>query len=55
MKKIAILLLMIPFFSCELYSKLPVHFHQQQAQQQSKVVEGLKEAFTIGTQNSTNH
>jgi hypothetical protein len=53
MKKILIFALMIPFFSCE-----PLQQSSQTSSSanttQSKIAEALKQALTIGTQNSTN-
>ncbi|MBV9961362.1 MAG: DUF4197 domain-containing protein [Parafilimonas sp.] len=55
MKKIAVLLIMIPFFSCEPLQQTAGAFPSSTNNtEQSKIVEGLKEALTIGTQNSTN-
>jgi hypothetical protein len=53
MKKILIFALMIPFFSCE-----PLQQSSQTSSSanttQSKIAEALKQALTIGTQNSAN-
>ncbi len=55
MKKVFILLLTIPFFSCEpLQQAAGTYPSATNNPEQSKIVEGLKQALTIGTQNSTN-
>ena len=58
MKRILLLLLLAqPFFSCTTLQQAANSFPSTttgNSVQQSQIVEGLKQALTIGTQNSTN-
>jgi hypothetical protein len=54
MKKILILLAAIPFFSCEPLQQTSGAPSSNNITQQGKIAEALKQALTIGTQNSTN-
>ncbi|MEP6467945.1 MAG: DUF4197 domain-containing protein, partial [Parafilimonas sp.] len=54
MKKIVLLLLIIPFISCEpLQQTSGASSSSSNNTQQSKIADALKQALTIGTQNST--
>jgi hypothetical protein len=54
MKKIIILFAVIPFFSCEPLQQTSAATSSNTITQQGKIAEALKQALTIGTQNSTN-